>query len=90
MNMVVIDDLEVDVIQKLESDFYFLGDCVEFLFQKVLLIFFEKQWMVFNLKYYQEMKYEEMLEIFGILVGVLKVFYYYVVKKIEKFLEEVN
>lgn len=35
------------------------------------------------MKYFEELKYEEILEILGILVGVLKVFYYYVVKKIE-------
>ena len=55
-----------------------------------LLTLPEKQRMVFNLKYYQEMKYEDMSEIFGTSVGALKASYHHAVKKIEKFLEEVD
>lgn len=54
------------------------------------LTFLNKQRMVFNLKYYQEMKYEEMSEIFGTSVGALKASYHHAVKKIEKFLEEID
>ncbi|KAA6313016.1 ECF RNA polymerase sigma factor SigW, partial [termite gut metagenome] len=50
----------------------------------------EKQRMVFNLKYYQEMKYEEMSKIFGTSVGALKASYHHAVKKIENFLEDVD
>ena len=88
MNTVAIDDPEADVTQKLESDPYFSGDRAELLLQKALLTLPEKQRMVFNLKYYQEMKYEEMSEIFGTSVGALKASYHHAVKKIEKFLEE--
>ena len=69
---VSLDDPEADALQKLESDPYFS----------------EKQRMVFNLKYYQEMKYEEMSDIFGTSVGALKASYHHAVKKIEKFLGE--
>ena len=58
------------------------------LLQKALLTLPEKQRMVFNLKYFQEMKYEEMSEIFGTSVGALKASYHHAIKKIEKFLEE--
>lgn len=87
MNTIAIDDPEADVTQKLESDPYFSGDRAELLLQKALLTLPEKQRMVFNLKYYQEMKYEEMSEIFGTSVGALKASYHHAVKKIEKFLE---
>ena len=90
MNTVAIDDPEADITQKLESDPYFSGDHAELLLQKALLTLPEKQRMVFNLKYYQEMKYEEMSEIFGTSVGALKASYHHAVKKIEKFLEEAN
>ena len=90
MNTVAIDDPEADVIQKLESDPYFSGDRAELLLQKALLTLPEKQRMVFNLKYYQEMKYEEMSEIFGTSVGALKASYHHAVKKIEKFLEGID
>ena len=88
--MVAIDDPEAVVVQKLESDPYYSGDQVQMLLQKALLTLPEKQRMVFNLKYYQEMKYEDMSEIFGTSVGALKASYHHAVKKIEKFLEEVD
>lgn len=87
---VPIDDPEALVVQKLESDSYFSGDRAQMLLQKALLSLPEKQRMVFNLKYYQEMKYEEMSEIFGTTVGALKASYHHAVKKIEKFLEEID
>lgn len=87
LNTVTIDDPEADVIQKLEGDSYFSGDRAQMLLQKALLELPEKQRMVFNLRYYQEMKYEEMSEIFGTSVGALKASYHHAVKKIEKFLE---
>ena len=84
---VSLDDPEADALQKLESDPYFSGDKAEMALQKALLALPEKQRMVFNLKYYQEMKYEEMSDIFGTSVGALKASYHHAVKKIEKFLE---
>lgn len=89
-NTVDIDDPEVMVDQKLESDPYFSGDHIELLLQKALLSLPEKQRLVFNLKYYQEMKYEEMSNILGTSVGALKASYHHAVKKIEKFLEETD
>ena len=88
MATVSLDDPEADVLQKLESDPYFSGDRIQMSLQKALLSLPEKQRMVFNLKYYQEMKYEEMSEIFGTSVGALKASYHHAVKKIEKKLEE--
>ena len=85
-----IDDLEAAVVQKLESDPYFSGDEAQLCLQKALMTLPEKQRMVFNLKYYQEMKYEEMSEIFGTSVGALKASYHHAVKKIEKFLEDID
>lgn len=85
---VSLDDPEADVLQKLESDPYFSGDKIQITLQKALLTLPEKQRMVFNLKYYQEMKYEEMSEIFGTSVGALKASYYHAVKKIEKFFDD--
>ena len=90
VSTVGIDDPEADIVQKLESDPYFSGDRAQMLLQKALLSLPEKQRMVFNLKYYQEMKYEEMSEIFGTSVGALKASYHHAVKKIEKFLEDID
>lgn len=90
MNTISIDEPEAAILQKLESDPYFSGDKVQMLLQKALLTLPEKQRMVFNLKYYQEMKYEDMSDIFGTSVGALKASYHHAVKKIEKFLEETD
>lgn len=86
--MVPIDDPEANMIQKLESDPYFSGDRVQLSLQKALLSLPEKQRIVFNLKYYREMKYEDMSHILGTSVGALKASYHHAVKKIEKFLDE--
>lgn len=87
---VPIDDPEASVIQKLESDPYFSGDRAQLLLQKALLTLPEKQRMVFNLKYYQEMKYEEMSDILGTSVGALKASYHHAVKKIEQYIEQAD
>jgi len=83
-----LDAPEAATLQKLESDPYFSGDKAQMALQKALLTLPEKQRMVFNLKYYQEMKYEQMSDIFGTSVGALKASYHHAVKKIEKILGE--
>jgi len=90
INNVAIDDPDANVIHKLESDPYFSGDKAQMLLQQALLTLPEKQRMVFNLKYFDEMKYEQMSEIFGTSVGALKSSYHLAVKKIEKYFEEAD
>ncbi|MGL5980670.1 MAG: RNA polymerase sigma factor [Phocaeicola sp.] len=77
-----------DVISKLTADNYFSGDETQKLFQKALRTLPEKQRIVFDLKYFQEMKYEEMSEVVGTSVGALKASYHHAVKKIEQFLRD--
>jgi len=48
----------------------------------------EKQRLVFNMKYYDDMKYEQISEILGTSVGALKTSYHLAVKKIEQFFSE--
>lgn len=88
LNQLSIDDETIDVVHSLESDTYFNGDKTQLLFQKALQTLPEKQRMVFNLKYFQEMKYEDISEILGTSVGALKASYHHAVKKIEHFLKE--
>jgi RNA polymerase sigma-70 factor (ECF subfamily) len=85
---VALDDPEADMVNRLESDAYFSGDEIQLKFQSALQTLPEKQRMVFNLKYFQEMKYEQMSEIFGTTVGALKASYHHAVKKIEKLLSD--
>ncbi len=83
-----LDDPEANSVEQLEGDAYFSGDHIQLLLQKALLALPEKQRIVFNLKYYQKMKYEEMSEILDTSVGALKASYHHAVKKIERFLAE--
>ena len=81
-----LDDPEASAIRSLEGDSYFDGNEAQMALQRALLTLPEKQRMVFNLKYYQEMKYEDMSEMMGTSVGALKASYHHAVKKIEKYL----
>jgi RNA polymerase sigma factor (sigma-70 family) len=62
------------------------GSEIQIKLQKALLKLPDKQRLVFNMKYYDEMKYEEISEITNTSVGSLKASYHYAVKKIEDFL----
>lgn len=85
---VPLDDPEAGVVNQLASDPYFNGNETQLLLQKALQTLPEKQRMVFNLKYFQELKYEEISSIVGTSVGALKASYHYAVKKIESFLKD--
>ena len=82
-----IDDIQAELVNKLESDPYFDGNETQKIFLKAVHALPEKQQMVFNLKYFKEMKYEEISEILGTSIGALKASYHHAIKKIEKFLK---
>ncbi|MDR1201447.1 MAG: sigma-70 family RNA polymerase sigma factor [Tannerellaceae bacterium] len=86
MNNISIDDTDVFLLERLKGDDYFDGDSVQLKLQEAILTLPEKQRLVFNMKYFDEMKYEEMSEILGTSVGALKASYHHAVKKIEKYL----
>ncbi len=81
-------DVENQLKNTLESDEYFNGDQIQLKLQKAILKLPEKQRIVFNMKYFEEMKYEDMSEILDTSVGALKASYHHAVKKIEKYLKE--
>lgn len=83
---VSIDDTDVYLLERLKGDEYFDGDEAQKKLQEAILSLPEKQRLVFQMKYYEEMKYEEMSEILGTSVGALKASYHHAVKKVEEFL----
>ena len=87
MQMVELDSPEGGPADRLEGDTYFSGNDAQRLLQEALLTLPDKQRLVFNMKYFQEMKYEEMSQVLGTSVGALKASYHLAVKKIEHFLE---
>ena len=89
-NNISIDEDDSFLINQLEGDEYFDGDETQKLLQKAILTLPEKQRLVFQMKYFDEMKYEEMSEILGTSVGALKASYHHAVKKIENFFDQTD
>ena len=83
-----IVDVENKLVNSLQSDVYFDGDEIQLKLQKAVLSLPKKQRLVFNMKYFEEMKYDEISEILNTSVGSLKASYFHAVKKIEDFLKE--
>ncbi len=86
MQNISLDD-DTFLSEKLESDPYFDGDAIELKLQKAILTLPEKQRIVFNLKYFDDLKYEEISTILDTSVGALKASYFHASKKIEEFLK---
>lgn len=76
------------LLANLESDEYFDGDNLQKEFQKAITTLPEKQRLVFNMRYFDDMKYEEISEILGTSVGALKASYHHAVKKISAIVGE--
>lgn len=81
-----LDDVSAFLANNLESDSYYKGDEIQTKLQKAILTLPDKQRIVFNMKYFDEMKYEEMSKILETSVGALKASYHHAVKKIEDYL----
>ena len=82
------EEVQQNAIKKLESDVYFDGDEIQLKLQKAIALLPEKQQLVFKMKYFQELKYEEISEIVNTSVGALKASYHLAVKKIEEHLKK--
>ncbi len=80
------DDVANELTTKLEDGNLITGDEIAIKLQKAILTLPDKQRLVFNMKYFEEMKYEQMSEILGTSVGALKASYHIAVKKIEEIL----
>ena len=75
-------------VRNLQSDTFFDGDETQLKLQKAIAKLPEKQQLVFNMRYFQEMKYKDMSEILDTSEGALKASYHIAVKKIEYDLEK--
>ncbi|HMT29517.1 MAG TPA: RNA polymerase sigma factor [Bacteroidia bacterium] len=80
-------NVERKLTDKLESDSLINADALELKLQKAILSLPEKQRVVFNLRYYDEMKYEDMSEVLGTSVGALKASYHHAMKKVENYIK---
>ena len=84
------DENAAAVAARLQSDPYFDGDETEAQLQAAIATLPDKQRQVFNLKYFDEMKYEEMSELLGTSIGALKASYHHAVKKVSDFFHNLD
>ncbi len=73
-------------INNLTSDVYFEGDAIQLKLQQAIARLPQKQQLVFNMKYFEDIKYKDMSEILETSEGALKASYHIAVKKIENYL----
>ncbi len=78
--------LQAKIVENLEADSHFDGDAIQIKLQKAIVNLPEKQQLVFKMRYFEEIKYEEMSTVLGTSVGALKASYHHAVKKIEIFM----
>lgn len=83
-----IGDVAAELTGKLDQSENISGDEIQIKLQKALLKLPDKQRLVFNMKYFDDMSYEEISEITNTTVGALKASYHHAVKKIEDFLTD--
>jgi len=80
-----INDVASELSNKIDDDNLITGDEIQIKLQKAILTLPDKQRLVFNMKYFDEMKFEEIADITGTSVGALKASYHHAVRKIEEF-----
>lgn len=83
---VSLSDVETGLSNTLKADAQFDPNKLEWKLQRAILGLPEKQRIVFNLRYYDEMPYEEMSRVLDTSEGALKASYHHAVKKIEEFI----
>ena len=86
-NNISNQELQSEIINNLEADVFFDGNEIQLKLQKAIAILPEKQQLIFKMKYFQELKYEQISDVLGTSVGGLKASYHIATKKIEEFLK---
>ncbi|GFZ77310.1 DNA-directed RNA polymerase sigma-70 factor [Aquaticitalea lipolytica] len=80
------EELQQKAVNNLKSDVYFEGDDIQLKLQQAIATLPQKQQLVFNMKYFEDIKYSEMSNILDTSEGALKASYHIAVKKIEEYL----
>jgi len=82
------EELQTQLVDNLESDVYFEGSEIQLKLQKAISMLPMKQQQVFQMKYFEDLKYEEMSVILETSVGALKSSYHIAVKKVTAYLTD--
>ncbi len=83
---VTSEEMQNNVINNLTSDPYFEGDAIQLKLQRAIATLPQKQQLVFNMKYFEDLKFKEISEILETSEGALKASYHLAVKKIEAYI----
>ena len=82
------EEYQTTLVNNIQADSYFDGDEIQFKLQKAIVTLPPKQQLVFKMKYFEDLKYEEISKILGTSIGALKASYHHAVKKIENFMNK--
>lgn len=83
-----LSEVSRKLYETLQSDPLFQGDSIQLQLQKAIFALPNRQRQVFNMRYFDELKYDEISEILGISVGALKASYHHAVQKIEEYMKQ--
>jgi RNA polymerase sigma-70 factor (ECF subfamily) len=87
-NVISMDETEDILMRNMQADSYFDGDEAQLKLQQAILTLPEKQRLVFNMRFYEEMSYGQMSKILETSEGALKASYHHASKKVEEFLKK--
>ena len=82
------EEAQQQAVKNLRSDVYFDGNDIQLKLLQAIATLPQKQQLVFNMKYFDDLKYKEMSDILETSEGALKASYHLAVKKIESYLIE--
>ena len=83
-----IDSLNDSLVEKLEAEALLDGDELAIMLQKALLTLPTQQRIAFNLRYYDELSYEDIAAITGKTIQTLKTNYHYATQRIKNYIKE--
>ncbi|QCD61887.1 RNA polymerase sigma factor [Tenacibaculum maritimum] len=86
-NHLDVSEIQQVLISNLESDSWFSGNEIQLILQKAIATLPRKQQLVFNMKYFDNMKYSDISDVLDTSIGALKTSYHHAVKKIEKYIK---
>lgn len=90
MQLSLDDENSAYLSEALTESPYFDGNALQQHLQEAILTLPDKQRLVFNMKYFENLKYEEISAILGTTVGGLKASYHLAVKKIEQYFSSLD
>lgn len=87
-NLFTFQSFDEEMLKDIQDDFHFDGDDIQRKLRKAIVLLPRKQQMVFNMRYFEDLSYEQIAQILGTSIGALKASYHIAAKKVEQFVLE--